>query len=114
MANQPLRYRKAYSLQGHEVGVTAVAFSPSATFLATSGLDGQLCVWDVQTGRLLRVFKGDTAILALCWLPYGEDSIIVGYQDGNVAMISLSSVSDLARSSPAACHETLCYRTSFT
>ena len=114
MANQPLRYRKAYSLQGHEVGITAVAFSASATFLATSGLDGQLCVWDVQTGRLLRVFKGDTAILSLSWLPDGEDNIIVGYQDGNVAMVSMSSVSDTAHSSPAICYETSRYRMSFT
>ena len=93
MANQPLRYRKTYSLQGHDIGIAAVAFSAYATFLATSGLDGQLCIWDVQTGRLSRVFKGDTAILSLVWLPYGEDSVVVGYQDGNVAILSLSSVS---------------------
>ncbi|PIL36028.1 hypothetical protein GSI_01688 [Ganoderma sinense ZZ0214-1] len=95
MSSTSLRYEQAHSEQNHDVGVASLAFSMHGTFLATAGLDGKVCVWDVEARQLFRTFVGKTAVLALAWLPNGEDTILVGYQDGNVTILSMTSFQDV-------------------
>ncbi|KAI0712370.1 WD40-repeat-containing domain protein [Earliella scabrosa] len=89
-----LRYKELHRVQDHhDIGITAAAFSPRGSFLATAGLDGKVCVWEVSDYKLSYVYKGDTAILSLCWSvdkPGEENSLVIGYQDGNVGTLSLS------------------------
>ncbi|WP_448519193.1 OmpA family protein [Rhodoflexus sp.] len=46
------------TLQGHEGQVQNIRFSPNGKMLASGGSDGQIIIWDVATGRILRKMKG--------------------------------------------------------
>lgn len=48
---QPSAPRIVFSLQGHTLGISAMAWSPDERFLASTGRDGKLCVWDMETGQ---------------------------------------------------------------
>lgn len=87
-----LRYKEVFSADIHAVGITSLEFSPRGTFLAAAGLDGKVCVWYVENNRNHRTFTGETVVLSLAWLPNREDKIVVGYQDGNVAILSLNPI----------------------
>jgi WD40 repeat protein len=47
-------YTLVWELKGHVKGVRRVVFSPDGTLLASSGDDGLVILWDVQTGRMVR------------------------------------------------------------
>lgn len=48
-------------------GISDVAWSPSNdAYLATASDDHSLRLWDVQTGRCLRVFEGHTHFVMCC------------------------------------------------
>jgi WD40 repeat protein len=49
-------------LEGHNSHVNGVAFSPDEKRVATSGADNRLALWEIESGRLLRVFDGHTNI----------------------------------------------------
>lgn len=46
------------TLQGHEGQVQNIRFSPNGKLLAGGGSDGQIILWDVATGKILRKMKG--------------------------------------------------------
>lgn len=52
---------------GHIRGITVVVFSVCEKWLASSSVCGRLCVWDVGTGELTRVFRsfGDVYVMSL-------------------------------------------------
>ncbi len=89
----PRKYQRLLSLSHeHTKGITSVAFSPHGTYIVTAGLDGKICWWSLDDGDLLYVWSGNSAVLSLAWVPEREDSIICGLQDGNVAMLKVTSV----------------------
>lgn len=90
-----LRYQEMYLARDHYLGITSVAFSFGGTLLATAGLDGRVCIWNVNARRLLHIYTSRTPILSLAWIQSGEDSLLLGYEDGNVATLSITSVSTL-------------------
>jgi len=54
------------------MGVTAVAFSPDGKRLVTGGVDQNIRLWDVASGKLLHTYSGHTAsITGLAFLPDG-------------------------------------------
>ncbi|KAI0690828.1 WD40-repeat-containing domain protein, partial [Cerioporus squamosus] len=77
--------------ENHDTGITCVAFSCQGTFLASAGLDGRVCIWEVNSQRLLHMYKCETSISSISWMQNGEDSLIVGYEDGNVGTLSMTS-----------------------
>ncbi|KAI0655862.1 WD40-repeat-containing domain protein [Cubamyces menziesii] len=85
-----LRYLEAMRLtRGHSSGVSALAFSPGGTYLASAGLDGKACIWNPSDGRLLHVFSNAVPILTLTWDSPGEDTVICGLQDGTIVSLAI-------------------------
>ncbi|KAI9069148.1 WD40 repeat-like protein [Trametes sanguinea] len=77
-------------MDGHDRGITRVAFSPSGSYLATAGLDGRICVWEIESMQLLYSFDGDSPVLSLLWIPPTEDILVCGFHCGNVAVLKIS------------------------
>eukprot|EP01134_Creolimax_fragrantissima_P005480 CFRG5480T1 len=72
-----------HELIGHTDSVTAVEFSFDGQYLATGGLDGQVLVWDVSTGKHVVSCEGCTEIEWLKWHTKGH-VLLAGSSDGNV------------------------------
>ncbi|TFK82415.1 WD40 repeat-like protein [Polyporus arcularius HHB13444] len=72
-------------------GVSAIGFSSNGSYLATAGFDGRVCVWQMKDYRLLHEYRSTTPVCSLEWIRNGEDSIVIGYQDGNIATLSLTA-----------------------
>ena len=90
-----LHYEKRHELvDGHRKGITKVAFSANRDHIrvATAGLDGCVCVWEVSTGKLLYQFKCSSSILSMVWSVRGEEIIICGLQDGTIACLDMTGV----------------------
>ncbi|KAI0716862.1 WD40-repeat-containing domain protein [Earliella scabrosa] len=84
------RYTQLCHLNDHEDAITAVAFSPQGLLLATGSLDGRLCVWNVQEGRLLYRHLGEHEISAIAWLPACEDELLFGTKRGNIVRLTIT------------------------
>jgi WD40 repeat protein len=60
-------------LKGHTQWVESLAFSPDGKLLASGSHDKSVRVWQVETGKELRVFTEPTArVQALAWTPDGK------------------------------------------
>ena len=60
-------------LKGHWSSVIGVAFSPDGHFLATTSWDNTARLWDVATGRELKVLKGHLAnVYSVAFSPDGR------------------------------------------
>jgi eukaryotic-like serine/threonine-protein kinase len=60
---QRLCHADPLTLRGHGAAVSAVAFSPDGAYLASAGHDRAVCLWDMQTGRLVRTLLGHADVV---------------------------------------------------
>ncbi len=77
------RINRAISLEGHTAPVTAVAFGPGGTLVATASLDNTIRLWNTASGRALCVFQGHLgSIRRIAYSPRG-DRILSAADDGS-------------------------------
>lgn len=75
------------TLQGGS-GPCGIAFSPDGRLLATTG-QNVISLWDLQTGQLVRTFKGHTRmLLGVAFLPGGR-RLVSGANDGTLKLWEL-------------------------
>ncbi|KAI0689580.1 WD40-repeat-containing domain protein [Cerioporus squamosus] len=75
---------------GHTDVVTAISFSPRATYLATAATDNRICIWEVSSRKLLHEYSGSNYALCLTWMPARENHLLCGMSDGYVISLSFS------------------------
>lgn len=64
-----------------------MAFNHRGTYLATTGLDGKICIWDVLNGALCFRYSGKSAVLSVAWLEEMDVAVLVGMRDGNMVCL---------------------------
>src|SRR5207248_1846605 len=73
-------------LRGHRWNVYGVAWSPDGRFLASSGWDNAVRVWDATTGADVRILRDpdgvDTSFYGVAWSPDGTFLASGSYQQG--------------------------------
>ena len=55
------------TLRRHDKKVYTVAFSPDGDYLASGALGGQLHVWSVKDGSVVKSFRGECDIFEVAW-----------------------------------------------
>ncbi|KAI0744910.1 WD40-repeat-containing domain protein [Earliella scabrosa] len=76
----------AHLADGHSKGVTSVVFSTDGSLLASSGLDGAVCIWDTKTWSLLDVYYAKTRVTALAW--FTDQALVCGLEDGILSSLA--------------------------
>ena len=84
---------------GHNGVLTAICFSPRATYLATAATDNRICIWEIASRKLLHEYSGSSYALCLTWIASRENYLLCGMSDGYVISLSFSLVSCKAPSS---------------
>jgi RNA polymerase sigma factor (sigma-70 family) len=81
----------AKSLAGHGQTVTALAFAPNDSKLASCGMDGALIVWDLETGKRAATLKGhEGPVFAAVFAADGQTIASAG-ADGVIRLWQASS-----------------------
>ena len=75
-------------------GIEGLAFSPNDRVLAGCGRDGYLCLWDVESGRLLRTYRSSRHRLwSVSFSPDGRELAACGH-DGEVEIWDANASQD--------------------
>jgi|GEM_PF-896627 len=88
---QDLRLEFVRSFTGHQFGIRKVVFSPDAKRFASGGTRGEIYLWDVATGAMLKDLRGHMASVAD--LRFSKDGryLVSGADDGQVIVWDLTT-----------------------
>ena len=76
------------TLEGHTGSTTALAVDPFSRYLASSGADGLLKVWDLKSGRVIKKFETGTSSLRIAWGNRGREIVAPG-SDGTIRIYGI-------------------------
>ena len=79
--------RCVHTLSKHDKKVYTVAFSPCGEYLASGSLGGQLYVWSVKDGNLVKAYKGTSDIFEVAWNQPGLQLACCGATASNAVTI---------------------------
>lgn len=83
--------RCLYNLGQHNAAVYSVAFSPDGKYLASGSHDNYVHIWSVDTGHLLKSYRGTAGIFEVCWNARG-DKVGASASDGLVFVLDLRNL----------------------
>lgn len=84
-------YSRSLTLYGHNLAVSAVAYSPNGALIASASADATLKIWDATSGRCLHTLRGHLAgISALAWCPCTSSNSIPGTRSESYVLASAS------------------------
>ncbi len=83
-------------LIGDTASVTDVAFSPQGTWLATASEDGDVRIWDVANGQLLRLVPDNSGVFSVAFSSNGADVVFTD-SDGQIHIQDACSLCGNAR-----------------
>ena len=84
-----LLWNSTNSADAHTTNVTAVAFSPDGTLLATASLDQTVKIWSTAAWTLRQTLTGTgTAVLSVAFSPNGQQ-LVSGGLDGRLKLWNL-------------------------
>jgi serine/threonine protein kinase/WD40 repeat protein len=67
-----LSNNRLLTFTGHIGNVNSIAFSPDGTTLASGGADASIRLWNLKSGKIRRVLRGDAKICDLEFSPQGK------------------------------------------
>jgi small GTP-binding protein len=72
----PPGFQLQYILQDHQDFITRISWSPDGNLLASPSVDGTICLWERETGRLYKKFKDNPiSIFGVAWSPDAKSLI---------------------------------------
>ena len=66
------------TLEGHTGSRTVLAVDPFSRYLASSGADGGVKVWELRSGRLIKTFETGIKSLRIAWGNRGREIVAPG------------------------------------
>lgn len=72
---------------GHRGPVRSISVSPNGQWLASGAEDRTVRIWELATGRCVRVFGADHAVCSIAWNPTGTAGLLAVAADTNVAIL---------------------------
>src|SRR5437667_365767 len=89
-----------FTYQGHSDYVSAVAWSPDGTYIASASNDGTVQVWHAFKGKLILTYKSPPSAKgepapwnAVAWSPDGKRIVIGGI--GNIEVLDIATKKDI-------------------
>ena len=79
-------------LEGHTKTITALAFSPDGTLLASGAEDNTIIVWDVKNGSQIKVLQGHTGAINSLAFSIDGNLLYSNASDGTVIIWSLDQL----------------------
>jgi len=80
-----------YDFEGHTCGVVSLAVDPSQQFVASSAVDSQIRIWDLQTGRLHKTIEAfPVEAWGIAWSPDGR-LLASSAKSGNINLWNVES-----------------------
>ena len=77
-------------LNGHQGSVRGVCISHDDSFVASSGGDRLIRIWDVESGNCLNIFQGhEKGIYDVCIFHHSNSYVVSGSTDKSVRFWSL-------------------------
>ncbi|CAH2355034.1 elongator complex protein 2 [[Candida] railenensis] len=79
-------YQMCHVLEGHNLTITSMEFSPNGKYLVAVSRDRQLSLWDVDAGfKLIEIKQGHSRIIwDCCWL--GNRHFVTGSRDKSIKL----------------------------
>lgn len=80
------RKKRSYSAHGHSDYISAVCFSPDGKQFSSGSVNGEICIWDAQDGKVIKnLFAHSQRVRDLTFTPDGN-RLVAAYNDNSIRL----------------------------